>query len=47
MLPNLNPFKIDTPNLLSIDKACKEAPIQHHDNRFNPYQDNGGNVVGI
>jgi len=48
MLPNLNPFKLDTPNLLSIDKACNESkPIQHHDQRFNPYQDNGGNVVAV
>jgi len=47
MLPNLNPFKLDTPNLLSIDKACKETPAKQHAERFNPYQDNGGNVVGI
>jgi len=47
MLPNLNPFKIDNPGLLSIDKSSLAAGniIEHAG--FNPYQDNGGNVVAV
>ena len=51
MLPNLNPFKLDNPSLLSIDKSLPSSlPSGGHieaAQRFNPYVDNGGNVVGI
>jgi len=47
MLPNLNPFKISNPSLLSIDKSAPSGSVVQHQQRFNPYQDNGGNVVAV
>jgi len=45
-LPNLNPFHIESTALLSIDKQnIAKKPIEHAG--FNPYQDNGGNVIGV